>query len=59
MHQNQKIANNITDMAKEALSNISDKHFTRAEIWDFIGDIIEAGGKDDRIDKVFDKWSKK
>ena len=59
MHENQKMANDMTRMGKEALRNINDRHFSRSEIWDFIGDIIEARIKDDKIDKVFDKWSKK
>lgn len=59
IHENQIIADRITNMAKEALSNINDKHFTRSEIWDFIGDIVQANGKDQEIDKVFNKWSKK
>ena len=46
-------------VAKEKLSYLNDKDFSMDEVWDFIEDIIKAGGKEDKIDKVFEEWSKK
>ena len=59
MHENQRIVNDMIAMAKEKLSNLNDKDFTRSEIFDFIEDIVLAGGRDNKIDEVFEKWSKK
>tara|TARA_Y100000593_G_scaffold1995_1_gene3931 strand:- start:307 stop:549 length:243 start_codon:yes stop_codon:yes gene_type:complete len=69
VHENQKIINNMIRTAKLTLSDINDRQFTIDEVFDFIEDIIKAGygdkakkasgKKEDEVDKVFEKWSKK
>ncbi len=69
MHENQKMLNNMIRIAKLTLADINDRQFTIEEIWDFIEDIIKAsygdkakkisGKKEDEVDKVLEKWSKK